>query len=151
MPQRSKTHTLSTLKLVSGQERVVIESVTPQVDGGLYPIKRVIGEKVVVQADIFTDGNDYIMAYLLFRRKSEKDWRRVSMRYLENDRWEGIFWIEKEEDYCYTLEGWVDLFKTWQKVLLKKFEADEDIDQEMLAGIEYLEKLIYRKKDENAQ
>ena len=87
MPQRSKTHTLSTLKLVSGQERVVIESVTPQVDGGLYPIKRVIGEKVVVQADIFTDGNDYIMAYLLFRRKSEKDWRRVSMRYLENDLW----------------------------------------------------------------
>lgn len=151
MPTHLKAQRLSTLKMIHGQERVIIESVIPQVDGGFFPIKRVVGEKVVVQADIFTDGNDYIMAYLLFRRASEKDWRRIPMRYLENDRWEGVFWIETEEDYYYTLEGWVDTFKTWQKALLKKFEADEDIDQELIFGIEYLEKLIYRKKDENAE
>ena len=151
MPVRSKAKKLSSLKMVNGRERVVIESVTPQVDGGLYPIKRVVGEKVLVQADIFTDGNEYIMAYLLFRRASEKDWRRVAMRYLENDRWEGTFWIESAEDYYYTLEGWVDTFKTWQKALLKKFDADADIDQELIAGIEYLEKFIHRKKDENTE
>jgi len=30
--------------------RVVIESVTPEVDGGRFPIKRTAGEQVVVEA-----------------------------------------------------------------------------------------------------
>src|SRR5437868_2393495 len=43
----------------NGRRRVVIENVTPQIiDGGRYPIKRVVGESVLVEADIFVDGHD---------------------------------------------------------------------------------------------
>ena len=33
-----------------GRRRVIIESVSPEIDGGRFPIKRVIGESVTVEA-----------------------------------------------------------------------------------------------------
>ncbi len=34
-----------------GRSRVVIEGVTPEIDGGAFPIKRIVGDTVVVEAD----------------------------------------------------------------------------------------------------
>ncbi len=48
-----------------GEQLVVIEAVTPEVDGGRFPVKRVIGEQVVVEADIFADGHDQLACLLL--------------------------------------------------------------------------------------
>ncbi|MBK9952939.1 MAG: DUF3416 domain-containing protein [Candidatus Competibacteraceae bacterium] len=31
---------------------------TPEIDGGRFPIKRTVGDTVVVEADTFTDGHD---------------------------------------------------------------------------------------------
>jgi starch synthase (maltosyl-transferring) len=45
---------------MTGQTRVIIEGLRPEIDGGRFPIKRVMGEKVVVEADIFVDGYDSI-------------------------------------------------------------------------------------------
>ena len=45
----------------------VIENLQPLVDGGRYPIKRVVGEDVVVEADIFKDGHDIVAAALKWR------------------------------------------------------------------------------------
>ena len=42
--------------LTDGRVRVVIESIQPAVDGGRFPIKRVKGDEVVVEADCFADG-----------------------------------------------------------------------------------------------
>ena len=40
-----------------GRRRVAIENVTPQIDAGRYPIKRTIGERVAVEADmLLLDG-----------------------------------------------------------------------------------------------
>ncbi|MBV8229739.1 MAG: DUF3416 domain-containing protein, partial [Planctomycetaceae bacterium] len=47
--------------------RVIIEGVSPEVDGGRFPIKRTIDEEVVVSADIFTDGHDAVVAVLRHR------------------------------------------------------------------------------------
>ncbi|MCU0368790.1 MAG: DUF3416 domain-containing protein, partial [Cyclobacteriaceae bacterium] len=44
----------------SGKTRVIIENVQALVDGGLYPAKRTVGERVVVTANIFGDGHDHI-------------------------------------------------------------------------------------------
>ena len=57
--------------------RIVIENVLPQVDGGEFPIKRVVGEKVVVRADVFADGHDEVSAFLLYREGDRQDWREV--------------------------------------------------------------------------
>jgi len=52
---------------------VIIEHVEPEIDGGRFPIKRVVGEKVVVQADIFADGHDSVSARLLYREQDDRE------------------------------------------------------------------------------
>ncbi|WP_366949894.1 maltotransferase domain-containing protein, partial [Immundisolibacter sp.] len=52
MPPRNRPATATPIA-GDGRQRVVIEHLTPCVDGGRFPVKRVLGEPVVVQADIF--------------------------------------------------------------------------------------------------
>jgi len=54
-----------------GRLRAVIENVKPEIDGGRFPAKRVVGERMTVEADIFTDGHDALAAALLYRRNSD--------------------------------------------------------------------------------
>lgn len=121
------------------RKRVVIENVKPQIDCGSFPIKRVVGEKVVVEADVFADGHDSVSASLLYKAQNEKDWREIPMTLLENDGWGGEFIVEKIGTYYYSLEGWVDYFKTWQKDFRKKFEAGYDIRVELLIGVDLID------------
>lgn len=44
--------------MMDGRRRVVIENLAPQVEGGRFPAKRGVGEKLSVSADIFVDGHD---------------------------------------------------------------------------------------------
>ena len=89
------------------RKRVVIENVRPQIDCGSFPIKRVLGEKVVVEADVFTDGHDSVSVSLLYKAQGEKDWRELSMTFIEYDRWTGEFIVEKIGAYYYSVAGWV--------------------------------------------
>src|SRR5687767_204239 len=92
------------LHALEGRRRVVIESVSPQVDCGRYPIKRVLGEMVDVEADAFADGHDAITAVVCFKTEAEAGWREVEMRPLGNDRWRATFPIEHIGRYHYTVE-----------------------------------------------
>lgn len=127
-----------------GRNRVVIENVRPEINGGSFPVKRVVGEKVIVTADIFGDGHDSISARLLYKRQGDKGWQEASMQFIENDLWMGQFIVEELGPYLYTIEGWVDQFRTWQKDLKKKFEAGQDIRVDVLIGIEHLERAVKR-------
>ncbi|MEW6380039.1 MAG: alpha-1,4-glucan--maltose-1-phosphate maltosyltransferase [bacterium] len=127
-----------------GRKRVSIEGVKPEIDGGRFPIKRVAGEKVIVQADIFADGHDSISANLLYRKGAETDWQETPLQFLVNDRWQGEFVVDGPAVYFYTIEGWIDHFKTWQKDLRKKFEAGQDLRVDILIGIEHLESAAKR-------
>ena len=73
--------------------RIVIENVVPQVDGGRFPIKRVVGEKVVVRADVFADGHDEVAAFILYREDDKPGWNEAPMKSLGNDAWIGSFAI----------------------------------------------------------
>ena len=117
-----------------GRKRVVIAAVSPQVDDGKYPIKRVPGETVVVEADVFADGHDLLSCALLHRAEDESEWCEAPMRLLSNDRWQGEFQVEHLGPYVYTIEGWVDHFRTWRRDLAKRLEADQDIHVEILIG-----------------
>ena len=64
---------------LKGQSRVIIENVQPQVDEGLYPAKRTVGERVDVTADIFSDGHDHIRARLLYKKEGEAKWKEAEM------------------------------------------------------------------------
>lgn len=123
------------MPIVEGKSRIIIEGVQPEIDGGLFPIKRVVGEEVTVEADIFADGHETLSAYLLYRAEDEPTWTEMPMEFLVNDRWRGSFVVEKIGRYRYTIIAWVDKFKSWRQDLVKRVEArQKDIAVNLLVG-----------------
>ena len=109
------------------QRRVVIENVRPSVDDGRFPIKRTVGERVVVSADVFADGHDVLAAVLLYRPGGSDSWRETPMAPLGNDRWEAQFVVDALGTYEYTVEGWIDWFASWRHGLSAKIGAGQDV------------------------
>jgi starch synthase (maltosyl-transferring) len=132
--------------------RVAIENVKPQVDCGRFPIKRTIGDRVSVTADIFADGHDVLHAVLRHRPASETKWQEVPMEPQPNDRWQGEFTVPVQGRHLYTLQAWTDRFQSWSRDLEKKFEAAQDIAVEILAGVQLIEATAARAsgKDKSA-
>lgn len=126
---------------LDGRQRVIIEAVSPEVDGGAFPAKRVIGDVVVAEADIFADGHDLISAVLRHRHDSESKWREVRMRPLVNDRWTAEFPVEHLGFHRFTIDAWIDHFLTWQRDLKKRVDGDaseEELGVQVLIGLELL-------------
>ena len=114
---------------------VVIENLSPLVDGGRYPVKRVIGEDLVVEADIFKDGHDIVSASLRWRLVGESMWNDTPMHFVENDRWRGVCTFYENASYEYTVEAWTDVFGSWQHEFAAKFKAGiANLTSEALEG-----------------
>jgi starch synthase (maltosyl-transferring) len=105
--------------------RAVIEAVAPAVDGGRFPIKRVLGEEVVVEADCFADGHDELACLVLYRHESDAVWRSVPMVALGNDRWRAAFTVERMGAYRYTVTAWVDAFLSWRHDFARRVDAED--------------------------
>ena len=114
--------------------RVVIENVTPQVDGGRFAAKRIRGDTVSVSADVFADGHDLVACAVLFRRHREPEWRRVAMRSAGNDRFAADFTVTELGRYEFTVEAWVDHLATWKRDITKKRAAGQDTRVDELRG-----------------
>lgn len=136
---------------VQALRRVVIEGVEPQVDGGRFPIKRTIGEKVQVRADIYADGHDVLRAALLYRPAGESAWIEKEMRLVENDRWQGEFKVEKLGRYAYTVVAWVDGWGSWSADLLKRAEAGQELSVDVLVGAEIVRAAAVRARGVDAK
>src|SRR5438067_11312785 len=67
----------------------VIENLQPLIDGGRYPVERVTGEDLIVEADIFKEGHDVVAAALKWRMAVEPRWHETPMKLIVNDRWRG--------------------------------------------------------------
>jgi len=139
------------MKEATGQARVVIEGVKPEIDGGRFPIKRVIGEKVVVEADIFVDGYDVMSALLLYRKENDPEWVESAMEPLINDRWHGSFVVTEIGRYVYTILAWVDQFKSWRRDLAKKSQAGQEVSVELLVGARLITEASQRAPEPQAQ
>ncbi|MGA7799507.1 MAG: alpha-1,4-glucan--maltose-1-phosphate maltosyltransferase [Gammaproteobacteria bacterium] len=119
-----------------GRRRVVIEGVAPQIDGGRFPIKRVAGDAITVEADLFTDGHDAVNCRLLYRHEADGGWREAPMTLLGNDRWRGRFVATALGRYHYTVTGWVDHFLSWCHDLKRRVEAaDITVAHQLGAGL----------------
>ncbi|HUU65269.1 MAG TPA: alpha-1,4-glucan--maltose-1-phosphate maltosyltransferase [Dehalococcoidales bacterium] len=132
------------------RDRVIIEGVKPEIDGGRFPIKRIIGDKVVVEADIFADGHDVLSAALLYRKEGDRKWSEVPMDFLVNDRWRGSFVVSELGRYHYTFIAWVDRFKTWRQGMVKKVEAKQDVSVDFLVGAQLVEEASQRARKRDA-
>jgi len=111
------------LKPQEGRSRVVIEHITPEIDGGRHAVKCVVGDTVRVNAAIYSDGHDHVGARLRYRRAEEREWRNASFRTLGNDLWEAEFRVDAIGAWVYTVQAWVDHFDTWIHDLHKRIDA----------------------------
>lgn len=135
--------------MVSGQIRVIIENVTPEIDNGKFYAKRVVNEYVNVEADIFGDGHDVVNAHLLYKHEKDKKWTEMPMHELVNDRWQGSFQVKKQGYYFYTIEAWIDHALNWQHNIERKIEDEQTVEVELLDGVQYLK--MARKKASAAE
>lgn len=114
------------MKPKEGRSRVIIEEISPVIDGGRYPAKRVAGDNVVVTAAIFSDGHDHVAGRLLYRHASQGESSIVPFTPLVNDMWQAQFAVDKLGDWKFTIEAWVDHFDTWIHDLGKRLAAQPD-------------------------
>src|SRR5213079_1119225 len=126
---------------------VVIGNVQPLIDCGRYPIKRIVGEDLVVEADIFKDGHDVVAAILKWR-VGKRGWRQTPMVFVDNDRWRGVCTLYDEVIHEYTVEAWTDTFRSWQQEFTKKFDGGiSALQSEALEGAALVEAAAKRARD----
>ena len=118
--------------------RVVIEGVLPQVDGGRFPPKRVIGEEVEVIADVYADGNDTIRAVVRHCPPGGR-WAEVPLQLLGNDHWTASFPVTVLGRHRFTVQAWIDPFRTWLTGTLAKIAAGQDVAVELAMGAALVE------------
>ncbi len=121
------------------RKRVVIAAVDPEIDHGQWPVKRVVGERVVVTCDLFADGHDVVGGEVLHRAMGARAWERVPLAALGNDRYGAEFRVEAQGGHEYTLRGWVDAFGTWRRDLEKRLAAGQEVDVELRIGADLVE------------
>jgi starch synthase (maltosyl-transferring) len=114
--------------------RLVIESVTPCVDGLGHAVKRIAGEAVHVECDAYGEGHDPIAVALLWRAFDETSWREKRMAPLGNDRWAADLPLERVGRYLFAIEAWRDEFAIYRIELQKKRDAGLPVALELNEG-----------------
>ncbi len=135
-----------------GRKRVIIENVRPSIDAGRFAVKKIIGDTVLVEADIFADGHDTVVAKLQFRKPSDPNkWEEKPMEFVGNDLWRAQFTVDEVGRYEFNIVAWVDHFATWQKGLRKKLEAAQDVGLDLLIGAELVEAAVEQAPSRDAK
>ncbi len=135
---------------IGSRRSIIIERIAPELDGGRYPIKRVVGDQLLVTADIFADGHDLLDASVLVRADDETAWRRAPMRPIDNDRWSGHVELLRNRRHVYAVEAWRDAFGSWRDGLRKKLDAGVPVPNELQEGRLLLEAAIRRAEEAEA-
>ncbi len=148
--RKRETQNTTLDRIEEGRRRIVIERVEPEVDAGRFPIKRTVGEEVVVEADLFADGHDAIACVLLYRKADARNWSEVAMEPLGNDRWRAGFRVRELGRYQYTVQGWIDRFRSWRQELARRVEA-EDIAVALESGAALVEAATGRARERDAK
>jgi starch synthase (maltosyl-transferring) len=135
---------------VGTRRSIVIERIEPQIDAGRHPIKRVVGDQLLVTADIFADGHDLLDAALLIRADDETAHAELPMRPIDNDRWSGHVELTRNRWHHYAIEAWRDEFGTWRQGIGKKVDAGVPVPVEIEEGRILVEAALNRAERSEA-
>ena len=139
--------TRSALPSLETYPAIAIEDVQPEIDGGHWPIKRVVGDEIQVSADIFKEGHDLLQARVVFRALDEPDWREEPMQPTDNDRWVGAFRVDRNTRHVYSVLAFTDVYGSWRADLQKRLAAAQDVTSELLEGLRLLDQAASRCTD----
>jgi starch synthase (maltosyl-transferring) len=130
--------------------RIHIEEVYPELDGGRYPVKRVVGDLLEVWADLFRDGHDKLRAVVRYKHQNG-DWRETPFVFYDNDRWVGRFRLDAVGLWRYTIEAWTDHFESWRDEVEKKLAAGQSIELELAEGRAIVEAALQEARRADAE
>jgi starch synthase (maltosyl-transferring) len=133
-----------------GRRRAVIEDIAPSVDGGRFPLKRELGDVIVVEADAFADGHDELRTVLRHRPPGSDRWLEIEMEPLGNDRWRASFTVDSLGRHEYTVAAWTDRWATWRHDMEKRLEAGQDVRVDLAIGAELVRAAADRADDDAA-
>ncbi|CDY74411.1 Alpha-amylase [Caballeronia glathei] len=114
--------------------RVAIESVTPSVDHGRFPAKRIVGEATEIRAAIFAEGHDKIAAAVQWRAADETDWHEAPMVAVQpagNDLWSTRIPLERVGRHEFTVMAWRDDYASLVDHMQKKLKAGQTAELEI--------------------
>lgn len=130
---------------------VVIENFYPSIEGGRYPVKRVLEEPLDVYADIFKDGHDILTARLRWRKVGTRRWFEAPMAAIDGDRWHGQCRFSSLGRWEYVVEAWPDSFRSWKKTFAVRVQSgDPDAPIEALEGARLLSDAAKRARADGA-
>ena len=132
------------LLIESGRRRVLVQNVSPEIDAGEFPVKRLVGQSVVVSVDALSDGHDQLSCRLKYRKVDEPVWTEASMTPVGNDRWQASFVVQEMGRYRYTVEAWVDRFKSWRESFRKRIDAGQPLAVELQVAAELVRNAAQR-------
>ncbi len=103
----------------------IVEDVKPQVDGGRFAIKRVVGESVEVTAACFAHGHERVACTVRFRGPGDEAWREVAMEALGNDLWSATFPVDRSGAWEYSVACWIDHLTSWREGFARRIEPGD--------------------------
>ncbi|GKS56941.1 alpha-1,4-glucan:maltose-1-phosphate maltosyltransferase [Nitrospira sp.] len=130
----ARTEAMNAAREATSWTSIIIERVEPEIDSGRHPIKREVGDRLEITADIFKEGHDELTCILQYRTHKDEVWQEAPMRPVGNDRWSGYFDLTQNTRYRYTIGAYVNLYGSWRQEITKKHEAGEHIASELLEG-----------------
>jgi starch synthase (maltosyl-transferring) len=150
-PAKTHHHQAETISKVFANlasRPIIIQDVSPEVDGGRFAIKREVGDDLLVQATVFKEGHDKLTVLALYKAHDETEWHEAPMRCINPglDRWETRFKLTRNTYYHYTVEAWVDVWASWRDEVDKKIAAGQNVPLELIEGRDLIEDAHGRAK-----
>jgi len=122
---------------------VVVERVMPSVDGGAFAAKRVVGDRVAVQATAYKEGHDPVAGRIRYRPPGAVDWRTAPMTYQRDfDRLSGEFVVDRVGRWTFSVDAWTDRWASWVSDVERFLEAGVDVAMELLEGAQLLDEAL---------
>jgi len=120
--------------------RIPILDVRPQLEGGRYPVKAVVGEHFTVQARVFAEGRAAIGAAVILSGPDGIDRLRVPMEPMDNDFWAAEVSADVAGPWTFRIESWSDPYAAWFRDAPIKVEADVDVELVLAEGAALLQR-----------
>lgn len=99
------------------KSEIVVKSVFPEIDGGLYPVKTEVDREFKVTAYI-SSGKTLIKPYVKYRKKGLKTWLMNPLAQVDREKWEGSISFDSVDNYEYTIE--LEVIKTGEELSYSK-------------------------------
>jgi len=143
-PEQETAGSVSEMLSAKRRNRVQITGVQPEIEGGRYPIKRIVDDVIEITADIVVDGHNALAAVLCYKEETQSEWSETPLEHAINDRWQAQLRVDRLGRWQYTVEAWIDDFASWQRDLEKRVNAAQDVAMDLLIGLDLVKQAAQR-------